>query len=32
MNIARGPVHRPVLTSIIYLIVVTLGVVSFSRL
>jgi HAE1 family hydrophobic/amphiphilic exporter-1 len=32
MNIARGPVNRPVLTTIVYLIVITLGLVSFSRL
>jgi HAE1 family hydrophobic/amphiphilic exporter-1 len=32
MNIARGPVQRPVLTSIIFLVVITLGVVSFNRL
>ncbi|MDD3642224.1 MAG: efflux RND transporter permease subunit [Candidatus Krumholzibacteria bacterium] len=32
MNIARGPVGRPVLTTIVYLVVVTLGLVSFSRL
>ncbi len=32
MNIARGPVHRPVLTTIIFLVVIALGLVSFSRL
>jgi len=32
MIIARGPVHRPVLTTIIFLVVITLGLVSFSRL
>jgi len=32
MNIARGPIQRPILTSIIYLVAVTIGVVSFSRL
>ncbi len=32
MNIARGPVHRPVLTTIIFLVVITLGIVSFNRL
>lgn len=32
MNIAQGPVNRPILTTIIFLIVITLGVVSFSRL
>jgi HAE1 family hydrophobic/amphiphilic exporter-1 len=32
MNIARGPVHRPILTTIIFMVVITLGIVSFSRL
>jgi HAE1 family hydrophobic/amphiphilic exporter-1 len=32
MNIARGPVHRPVLTAIIFIVVITLGIVSFNRL
>jgi len=32
MNLARGPVNRPVLTTVIFLIVITLGLVSFSRL
>ncbi|MBN2416063.1 efflux RND transporter permease subunit [bacterium] len=32
MNIARGPVNRPVLTLMIFLVVITLGVVSFTRL
>ena len=32
MNIAAGPIKRPILTTIIYLIVITLGLVSFSRL
>ncbi|MBN1154724.1 efflux RND transporter permease subunit [candidate division KSB1 bacterium] len=32
MNIARGPIHRPILTSIIYFIIILLGLVSFSRL
>ncbi|UCF06388.1 MAG: efflux RND transporter permease subunit [bacterium] len=32
MIIAKGPVHRPVLTTIIFLVVITLGLVSFSRL
>jgi HAE1 family hydrophobic/amphiphilic exporter-1 len=32
MNIAQGPVRRPILTTIIYLVVITLGAVSFSRL
>ena len=32
MSIARGPVNRPILTSIIFLIVIILGIVSLSRL
>jgi len=32
MNIARGPVERPILTSIIFLIVIILGLVSLSRI
>ncbi len=32
MNIAHGPVRRPILTTIVFLIVITLGIVSFSRL
>ena len=32
MNISAGPIRRPVLTLMIYLIVITLGVVSLSRL
>ena len=32
MNISRGPVNRPVLTTIIFLVVIALGIVSFSRL
>ncbi|MFC1799535.1 efflux RND transporter permease subunit [Candidatus Eisenbacteria bacterium] len=32
MNTARGPVSRPVLTSVVFLIVVILGIVSLSRL
>ncbi len=32
MNIAQGSVHRPVLTAVIFLIVIVLGIVSFSRL
>lgn len=32
MNIARGPVHRPILTFMVYLVVITVGLVSFSRL
>ncbi len=32
MNIASGSIHRPVLTTIVFLIIITLGAVSFSRL
>ncbi len=32
MNIAQGPVNRPILTTIIFVIVITVGMVSFSRL
>jgi HAE1 family hydrophobic/amphiphilic exporter-1 len=32
MNLARGPIHRPILTTMIYLIVITVGFVSFLRL
>ncbi|MCU0638746.1 MAG: efflux RND transporter permease subunit [Candidatus Krumholzibacteria bacterium] len=32
MNIAQGSVRRPILTTIVFLIVITLGIVSFSRL
>ena len=32
MNIAQGPVNRPVLTFMIFLVIITLGIVSFSRL
>ncbi|MBN2410055.1 efflux RND transporter permease subunit [candidate division KSB1 bacterium] len=32
MNIARGPVNRPILTTIIFVIIITVGMVSFSRL
>jgi HAE1 family hydrophobic/amphiphilic exporter-1 len=32
MNIASGPVRRPVLTSVVYLIILILGLVSVSRL
>jgi len=32
MNIAHGPVHRPILTTIVFLIVIALGLVSFGRL
>lgn len=32
MNTARGPVSRPILTSVIFLIVIILGLVSLSRL
>ena len=32
MSIAKGPVNRPILTTIIFLIIITIGLVSFSRL
>ncbi|MBN1352675.1 efflux RND transporter permease subunit [candidate division KSB1 bacterium] len=32
MSIARGPVQRPILTTVIFFIIITLGVVSFTRL
>ncbi len=32
MNIAKGSVDRPILTTVIFLIIITLGVVSFFRL
>ncbi len=32
MNIARGPVERPVLTFVVFLVIVVLGAVSLSRL
>ena len=32
MNIAQGPVNRPVLTFMVFLAVITLGLVSYSRL
>ncbi len=32
MNIAQGPVNRPILTFIIFLIIITIGIVSLSRL
>lgn len=32
MSIARGPVQRPILTAIIFMVIITLGLVSFSRL
>jgi HAE1 family hydrophobic/amphiphilic exporter-1 len=32
MNIAQGPVNRPILTTIVFLIIITLGIVSFWRL
>ncbi len=32
MNIAQGPIHRPILTAVIFLVVITLGIVSFNRL
>jgi HAE1 family hydrophobic/amphiphilic exporter-1 len=32
MNIAKGSVNRPILTTIIFLIILTLGIVAFTRL
>ena len=32
MSLARGPIQRPVLTTMVYLIVITVGLVSFFRL
>ncbi len=32
MSIAQGSVHRPILTAVIFVVVITLGLVSFSRL
>jgi HAE1 family hydrophobic/amphiphilic exporter-1 len=32
MNFAKGPVNRPILTTIVFLIIITLGLVSLSRL
>jgi len=32
MNIAQGPVNRPILTTVIFLIIIALGIVSFWRL
>jgi hydrophobic/amphiphilic exporter-1 (mainly G- bacteria), HAE1 family len=32
MNIARGSINRPILTTIIFLIIITTGIVSFMRL
>ena len=32
MNIARGSVNRPILTTIIFLIIISLGLVAFFRL
>lgn len=32
MNLAKGTVNRPILTTVIFLIIITLGLVSFSRL
>ncbi|MBN1755426.1 efflux RND transporter permease subunit [bacterium] len=32
MSIARGPVNRPILTSIIFMIIIAMGVVALSRL
>jgi len=32
MNIARGPINRPILTTVIFLIIIILGGISFNRL
>lgn len=32
MNFARGPVNRPILTTIFFMVIITLGIVAFSRL
>ena len=32
MNIAQGPVNRPILTTVVFLIIIALGIVSFWRL
>jgi HAE1 family hydrophobic/amphiphilic exporter-1 len=32
MSIAQGPVHRPILTTVIFFVVIILGIVSFHRL
>lgn len=32
MNLSRGPIHRPILTSMVFLIIIVLGLISFSRL
>lgn len=32
MNIAHGPVHRPILTFVIFLIIIVVGIISLSRL
>lgn len=32
MNIARGPVNRPILTTVVFIIIIILGGVSFNRL
>ncbi|MCR4440350.1 MAG: efflux RND transporter permease subunit [bacterium] len=32
MNLSRGPIHRPILTTMVFLAIITLGLISFSRL
>lgn len=32
MNLAKGPINRPILTAMVFLVVITLGVISFFRL
>jgi len=32
MNIARGPINRPIMTTVVFLVVIILGLVSLSRL
>ncbi len=32
MNLSQGPVRRPILTTMVFLVIITLGVISFSRL
>jgi len=32
MNAARGPIQRPILTTMIYMVIITVGLIAFSRL
>ncbi len=32
MNLAKGPINRPILTSMVFLVIITLGIISFTRL